>query len=56
MTLPSPYSTASQGDMRLAVRRPRASDGVGNALRQVFSGQPTLPQDMACLLNKLSQD
>jgi hypothetical protein len=35
------------------VGRPRATDGVGHALRGVFGDAHTLPEDMAQLLRRL---
>jgi hypothetical protein len=43
-------------DSRQTVRRPRATDGVGNALRQLYGGPASLPRDMASLLEQLSRD
>jgi hypothetical protein len=43
-------------DSRETVRVPRATDGVGNALRQLFDRTSPLPRDMADLLNQLSRD
>jgi hypothetical protein len=56
MSPPSPHSQASHSDSRHVVHRPRQSDGVGNALRQVFAGAPTLPSDLALLLRQLPND
>jgi len=56
MSPPDPHSQAAQADNRLAVRRPRESDGVGNALRQIFTGAPNLPSDLAMLLRRLPKD
>jgi len=52
---PSNCSTADNG-MRQMVRRPRESDGVGNALRQIFSNHSTLPADIGKLLSRLNQN
>ncbi|MGN6817895.1 MAG: hypothetical protein ACTHJR_04415 [Sphingomonas sp.] len=56
MSPPSPHSQAAQSDGRHAVRRPRESDGVGNALRQIFAGAPALPSDLTSLLRQLPKD
>jgi hypothetical protein len=56
MSPPSPHSQATQSDNRHVVHRPRESDGVGNALRQIFAGAPTLPSDLASLLRRLPKD
>lgn len=55
MSPPDPHGQ-TQTDNRLAVRRPRESDGVGNALRQTFVGAPNLPSDLLALLRRLSKD
>jgi hypothetical protein len=56
MSPPNPHSQAGQSDSRLAVRCPRESDGVGNALRQIFNGAPNLPSDLTSLLRRLQND
>jgi len=56
MSPPNPHSQATQSDSRHVVHRPRESDGVGNALRQIFAGAPTLPSDLATLLRRLPKD
>ncbi len=56
MTPPHSSLSANAFDQRQPVRRPRASDGVGNALRQIYTGQPALPRDLAELLARLSRD
>ena len=55
MSPPAPHGQP-QTDSRLLVRRPRESDGVGNALRQTFTGAPNLPSDLLALLRRLSND
>ena len=52
---PSNCSTADNGT-RHVVRRPRDSDGVGNALRQIFGNPSTLPGDIGKLLSRLNQN
>lgn len=42
--------------MRQAVRAPRASDGVGNALRQIFGGCAALPPEFSALLLRLNKE
>lgn len=37
------------------VQRPRSTDAIGAALRGVFGNGPTLPADMACLLQRLDR-
>jgi hypothetical protein len=56
MSPPNPHSQATYSDSRHVVHRPRESDGVGNALRQIFTGAPTLPSDLASLLRRLPKD
>jgi hypothetical protein len=56
MSPPQPHSTTTNTDSRQAVRRPRESDGVGNALRQIFTGAPNLPGDLTSLLRQLTRD
>lgn len=56
MNPPRAQMNAAQADRRQSVRIPRASDGVGKALRQVYSGQPTAPADMMRLLDRLTCD
>jgi len=52
MCPPAPHSS-TQTDSRHVVRRPRESDGVGSALRQIFTGAPDLPNDLNSLLRRL---
>jgi hypothetical protein len=56
MTPSASSSCAAHGGLRQTVRLPRESDGVGNALRQIFSGGSTLPADLRALLNRLKDD
>jgi hypothetical protein len=56
MSPPNPHSQATQSDSHHVVYRPRESDGVGNALRQIFTGAPSLPSDLTSLLRRLSKD
>jgi hypothetical protein len=56
MSPPNPHSQAIHSDSRHVVHRPRESDGVGNALRQIFAGAPNLPSDLASLLRRLPKD
>jgi len=56
MSPPNPHSQTSPSDGHDIVHRPRQSDGVGNALRQIYTGAPILPSDLASLLRRLSKD
>jgi hypothetical protein len=56
MSPPDPHSQTAQNDSRQVVRRPRETDGVGNALRQIFTGAPALPSDLASLLRRLPKE
>jgi|GEM_PF-1850595 len=56
MSPPNPHSQATQSGGQDIVHRPRQSDGVGNALRQIYTGAPTLPSDLQSLLRRLSKD
>jgi hypothetical protein len=56
MSPPNPYSQATPSGGHDIVNRPRQSDGVGNALRQIYTGAPTLPSDLESLLRRLSKD
>lgn len=56
MSPPNPHSQATQSGGHDIVHRPRESDGVGNALRQIFTGAPSLPSDLTSLLRRLSKD
>lgn len=55
MSPPNPSSNTANVELRQTVRRPRESDGVGNALRNVFSGATTLPQGLSSLLSQLNR-
>jgi len=55
MSPPNPHSQAMPSSHDV-VHRPRQSDGVGNALRQIYTGAPALPSDLASLLRRLSKD
>lgn len=55
MSPPDPNGTAANADLRQTVRRPRESDGVGNALRNVFAGAAQLPQDLSSLVARLNR-
>lgn len=48
-------SNSAQRDLRQTVRAPRESDGVGNALRQIFSGAAVMPSDFGALINRLDK-
>ncbi len=54
------FSASSASDTqstdRQAAGLPRAGDGVGNALRQIFDSAPALPSDLAALLDRLNDD
>ena len=55
MTRTSSHS-AQQGRAPIyRVEAPRASDAVGLALRDAFSGHESLPEDMAALLCRLNR-
>jgi len=56
MSPPNPHSQGSPSDSHHVVHRPRETDGVGNALRQIFTGGPALPSELASLLRQLSKD
>jgi hypothetical protein len=55
MSPPNPHSQSMPSGHDV-VHRPRQSDGVGNALRQIYTGAPMLPSDLASLLRQLSKD
>jgi len=55
MSPPDPNGTAANAELRQTVRRPRESDGVGNALRNVFAGGSTMPQNLSSLLSRLNR-
>jgi hypothetical protein len=55
MSPPNPHSTASNADLRQTVKRPRESDGVGNALRNIFAGAPQLPHELSNLIGRLNR-
>lgn len=55
MSPPDPHGQ-TQTSSPLVVRRPRESDGVGNALRRTFTGAPNLPSDLVELLRRLPKD
>jgi hypothetical protein len=55
MSPPNTNSATASEEMRQIARRPRESDGVGNALRQVFSGAAMLPPELQFLLGRLSR-
>jgi len=56
MSPPNPHSPGTRSDSQQVVHRPRECDGVGNALRQIFTGGPPMPGDLALLLRRLSKD
>ena len=57
MSPPNTNGATENGEMRQIARRPRESDGVGNALRQVFNGSPAmLPPELQTLLGQLSRN
>ena len=56
MSPPDPHAIAISMDLRQTARRPRESDGVGNALRNIFAGAPNLPQDLSALLARLNHN
>jgi len=56
MSPPNPHSQATPSGGHNIVHRPRQSDGVGSALRQIYAGTPNLPSDLTSLLRRLSKD
>lgn len=55
MSPPEHQMTATNADLREVARRPRESDGVGNALRNIFCGSSNLPHEWGQLLSKLNR-
>ena len=55
MSPPDPNGNAANAELRQMVRRPRESDAVGNALRNVFAGAAALPQNLSSLLSQLNR-
>ena len=55
MSPPASPNAAVNG-LRQMARRPRDSDGVGNALRQIFGDIPGMPAEFSALLNRLKDD
>jgi hypothetical protein len=54
---PSASSPSAAHDaLRQTVRLPQESDGVGNALRQIFGGAAVLPSEFSALLNRLNKN
>jgi len=56
MTPPASSPSAAHGGLRQIVRLPRESDGVGNALRQIFGGAAVLPSEVSALLSRLNKE
>lgn len=56
MDQPHSHMNAMPTDRHQTVRVPRASDGIGNALRQLYGRQPAAPEDMMRLLERLDRD
>lgn len=54
MTPPASSPATAQSGLRQTVRLPRESDGVGSALRQIFSGAGGLPSDLNALIKQLN--
>ena len=54
MTPSTLISAPRSEEMRQMAGRPRQSDGVGNALRQVFNGGAMLPPDLQSLVARLA--
>jgi len=50
------FSPTSPRHLRQAVRLPRESDGVGNALRAIFDGSTAVPSDFTALLSRLDKE
>jgi len=50
------FSPTSPRQLRQAVRLPRESDGVGNALRVIFDGSTAVPSDFTALLSRLDKE
>lgn len=55
MTPPASSPPTAQGGLRQTVRLPRESDGVGSALRQIFSGAGKVPAEFSTLINQLDK-
>ncbi len=56
MNPPRTSTSTTQPGLPQTVRMPRDSDGVGNALRQIFCGGVTMPAEFGALLNRLKSD
>ncbi len=56
MTPPTSLTGSADNSLRQAVRLPRESDGVGNALRNIFGATSGLPAEFRALLGQLSKD
>jgi hypothetical protein len=56
MTSSAPNSARTSSGMQQMARRPRDSDGVGNALRQTFGSCSALPAEFQSLLARLPRD
>lgn len=56
MSPPNSTAGTAQSGMRQMVHPPRQSDGVGNALRQIFGYPSSLPSEFGKLLNRLNQN
>ena len=56
MNLPASPPPTAQSGFGHTVRAPRESDGVGNALRQIFGGPAALPPEFTTLITRLKDD
>ena len=56
MSPPTPQSNAAYNGLRQVVRRPRESDGIGDALRHIYGRPPSLPPEIGKLLTRLCQN
>jgi hypothetical protein len=56
MTPSASITAPAQRSLRQTVRMPKATDGVGNALRHIFGAAPGLPADFAALLSRLNKE
>jgi hypothetical protein len=56
MTPSASITAPAQRSLRQTVRMPKATDGVGNALRHIFGAAPGLPADFGALLSRLNKE
>ncbi|KRC82609.1 hypothetical protein [Sphingomonas sp. Root241] len=55
MTRSSSRSAPEANGRAYRVERPRASDAIALSLRDAFSREPSLPEDMAAILRRLNR-